>query len=288
MKEKKVFSLHFLSFFSFFFFFLFFFAADGTCFKVVKAYEPYFYLLVKEKYLAEVEEFLRRTFGKEVSQVATVDKEDLELVNHLSGLKRRYVKVSFLTIQALLSVRGKLMGKIKKNRRRLGIEETYADMHQNDAFDKLEEDNQNKDYADFIYDIREYDVTYYQRVAIDLGFRVGYWYEVKFDGGTVHMECRRDLLDRARLKVLAFDIETTHAPMRFPDAESDQITMISYMIDQQGYLIVNRELVSEDVRDFEYTPKPEFFGPFRVFNEADEGAMLRRFFSHCRAERPHV
>jgi DNA polymerase epsilon subunit 1 len=156
---------------------LYFLQADGGCFKVVQAYEPYFYLLVKEKYLMEVEEFLRRTFGKEVSVVQTVDKEDLELVNHLSGLKRRYVKVSFLTIQALLSVRGKLMGKIKKNRRRLGIEETYADMHQNDGFDKTDEGGQNKDYADFIYDIREYDVTYYQRVAIDLGFRVGYWYE---------------------------------------------------------------------------------------------------------------
>jgi DNA polymerase epsilon subunit 1 len=61
-----------------------------------------------------------------------------------------------------------------------------------------------------------------------------------------------------------------------------------YMLDQQGYLIVNRELVSEDVRDFEYTPKPEFVGPFRVFNERDEAAMLRRFFAHCRQEKPHV
>jgi DNA polymerase epsilon subunit 1 len=269
---------------------LYFLQADGTCFKCVKVYEPYFYLLVKEKYLGEVEEFLRRTFGKEVAQVAAVDKEDLELTNHLSGLKRRYLRVSFQTIPALLGVRGKLMGKIKKNRRRLGIEETYSEMHQNDAFDKADNDEHDtsRDYADFIYDIREYDVTYYQRVAIDLGFRVGYWYEVKYEGGVVKMDCRPELLDRPRLKVMAFDIETTHAPMRFPDAESDQITMISYMLDQQGFLVVNRELVSEDVRDFEYTPKPEFFGPFRIFNEANEAAMLRRFFSHCRSERPHV
>ncbi len=38
--------------------------------------------------------------------------------------------------------------------------------------------------------------------------------------------------------------------------------MISYMVDRQGYLIVNREVVSEDINDFEYTPKPEFEGAY--------------------------
>ena len=31
--------------------------------------------------------------------------------------------------------------------------------------------------------------------------------------------------------------------------------MISYMVDCRGYLIVNREVVSEDIDDFEYTPQ---------------------------------
>ena len=39
-----------------------------------------------------------------------------------------------------------------------------------------------------------------------------------------------------------------------------QVFMISYMVDKQGFLIVNREVVSEDIHDFEYTPKPEFEG----------------------------
>lgn len=39
-----------------------------------------------------------------------------------------------------------------------------------------------------------------------------------------------------------------------------QVFMISYMVDKQGYLIVNREVISEDINDFEYTPKPEFEG----------------------------
>lgn len=43
-------------------------------------------------------------------------------------------------------------------------------------------------------------------------------------------------------------------------AAAMQVFMISYMVDKQGYLIVNREVVSEDINDFEYTPKPEFEG----------------------------
>lgn len=38
----------------------------------------------------------------------------------------------------------------------------------------------------------------------------------------------------------------------------------------QGYLICNREIVSQDVEDFEFTPRPEFEGPFIVYNEPDE------------------
>lgn len=33
--------------------------------------------------------------------------------------------------------------------------------------------------------------------------------------------------------VLAYDIETTKLPLKFPDASIDQIMMISYMIDGQ-------------------------------------------------------
>ena len=43
----------------------------------------------------------------------------------------------------------------------------------------------------------------------------------------------------------------------------------------QGFLITNREIVSEDIEDFEYTPKPEYEGPFVVFNEEDEVIVMR-------------
>jgi len=35
-------------------------------------------------------------------------------------------------------------------------------------------------------------------------------------------------------------------------------------------LICNRDIMSADVEDFEYMPRPEFEGNFTVFNEPDE------------------
>merc|ERR1740117_684808 len=64
--------------------------------------------------------------------------------------------------------------------------------------------------------------------------------------------------------------------------------MISYMMDRQGYLIVNRQVVSEDIEDFEYTPLPQFPGEFKIFNEPDEKALLQRFFSEIQKIRPNV
>jgi len=69
---------------------------------------------------------------------------------------------------------------------------------------------------------------------------------------------------------MAYDIETSKQPLKFPDQQTDQIMMISYMIDGVGYLITNREIVSEDIEDFEYTPKDEYPGDFTIFNEPDE------------------
>ena len=82
--------------------------------------------------------------------------------------------------------------------------------------------------------------------------------------------------------------------------------MISYMVDGQGYLITNREIVSEDIDDFEYTPKEGYEGPFAVFNEPDEvhlppnisqprasadgwqAGVLTRFFGHMQTVQPTV
>jgi len=48
----------------------------------------------------------------------------------------------------------------------------------------------------------------------------------------------------------------------------------------QGFLICNRDIMSADVEDFEYTPRPEFEGNFTVFNEPDEVWKLFQHFNY--------
>ena len=162
-----------------------------------------------------------------------------------------------------------------------------------DLFDDNERYNDSRtngivDASDFVVDIREYDVPYHVRVSIDKDIRIGKWYSVEAKHGTTSMKCIEERIQRADPVVLAYDIETTKLPLKFPDAVIDQIMMISYMIDGQGFLITNREIVSEDIADFEYTPKPEYEGPFLIFNEPDEKAVIERFFLHIKEARPTV
>jgi len=153
----------------------------------------------------------------------------------------------------------------------------------------LQTDDNPSEFFDVIEDLREYDVPYYVRTSIDCEIRVGLWYRVSpQQGGFVTVEQLPSMVEKAGPKVLAFDIECTKAPLKFPDASMDQIYMISYMLDGEGYLIINREIVSRDVPHFEYTPKPEFKGPFVVWNEADEEGMIKKFFQHIREVRPQV
>lgn len=121
-----------------------------------------------------------------------------------------------------------------------------------------------------------------------IDFRVGKWYFVDVKHGITTLTLNEEHMVQADPVVMAYDIETTKAPLKFPDAAIDQVMMISYMIDGQGFLITNREIVSEDISDFEYTPRPEYPGQFMIFNEPNEKAVIERFFSHIKEARPTV
>lgn len=102
-----------------------------------------------------------------------------------------------------------------------------------------------------VTDIREYDVPYLARVCIDLNMRIGCWYDVVSDNGVITVSRQTHILTPSNPKVFAFDIECSKEPLKFPNAESDSIYMISIMIDGRGVLIINREIVSKDIDDFE-------------------------------------
>ncbi|KAJ1885004.1 DNA polymerase epsilon catalytic subunit, partial [Kickxella alabastrina] len=251
---------------------------DGGSFKCTLLYRPYFYVVCVPGTEGEIEEWAVRKFDRLVDYVETVDREDLRMANHLTGRKRRLVKLGFRNVQDLMSVRRELQPIMRRNEKRSDLVHAYAE----------EGDVGMRDVEDSILEMREFDVPYYLRVAIDKNIRVGLWYDVTAEAGEITLTRREDLVQRADPVVLAFDIETTKLPLKFPDANVDMIMMISYMIDAQGYLITNREVVSEDIEDFDYTPTPEFPGPFIIFNEPDEAAVIRRFFEHIREAKPTV
>ncbi|KAK6582509.1 hypothetical protein PZA11_004917 [Diplocarpon coronariae] len=244
---------------------------DGGTFKATLEYDPYFLVAVKRGHEAEAEEWLKRApGGGVVKSLRKVEKEDLQMPNHLLGYRRTFFELRFANTSDLLAARRDIMPIAEKNKKNMNAMDTYAEVA-----------------SDFIVDIREWDVPYHDTLtAADI--RTGKWYSVEAKHGVTTMKCLEERLERADPVVMAYDIETTKLPLKFPDAAIDQIMMISYMIDGQGFLITNREIVSEDIEDFEYTPKPEYDGPFMIFNEPDEKAVIERFFLHIKEARPTV
>lgn len=140
-------------------------------------------------------------------------------------------------------------------------------------------------------DLFEVDISLVSRVCIDTGIRCGKWYRVRAEyGEQTQIECCPDSQQsvQAPLRYLAWDIEVTKDPLKFPTPQKDAVSLISYMCDRQGFLIVNRSILSEDIEDFEYTPKQDFPGQFHIFNVADEKALILKFYEHIQELRPHI
>ena len=273
-------------------------------FKCTFQYEPYFYIACKViavlffKLLILIswqagtetttEEWLNKKYEGLICRIVRDKKEDLKLPNHLMGHRRLYLQLCFRNVSDLLTVRRDIAPLALANSAKRDAVDAYAEVIRatTDASMDIEfEDDpgafsmggsrmgagsRDLDPRECIIDIREYDVPYYLRVAIDNDLRVGLWYAVTFVEGRPSFNQIQDRVKRADPVVMAYDIETTKAPLKFPDQAIDQVMMISYMVDGQGYLITNREIVSEDIDDFEYTPKEGYEGPFIIFNEKDE------------------
>ena len=277
---------------------------DGAMFKCTFQYEPYFYIACKviavpfSKLLILIswqagtetttEEWLNKKYEGLICRIVRDKKEDLKLPNHLMGHRRLYLQLCFRNVSDLLTVRRDIAPLALANSAKRDAVDAYAEVIRattDASMDiEFEEDpgafsmggsrkgagSRDLDPRECIVDIREYDVPYYLRVAIDNDLRVGLWYTVTFVEGHPSFNQIQERVKRADPVVMAYDIETTKAPLKFPDQAIDQVMMISYMVDGQGYLITNREIVSEDIDDFEYTPKEGYEGPFIIFNEADE------------------
>uniref|UniRef100_A0A5K3FMW5 DNA polymerase epsilon catalytic subunit n=1 Tax=Mesocestoides corti TaxID=53468 RepID=A0A5K3FMW5_MESCO len=279
----------------------YFIQSDGLRFKVSRAYLPYFFVSVAgdQGNEAEVTTFLSRRYEGRIVKIESVEKEDLDMSNHLIGLKARYLKLSFYSVDELVRVRKEIAARVKANKEVQSLKSTYTDMlgehfrdsNETESVDPLKRRTASKasDALDYLNDIREYDVPYLMRVSIDLGIFAAHWYTIKCrPGHPPEFICSEETVAWPEPVVLAYDIETTKLPLKFPDASIDQIMMISYMIDGAGFLICNKEIIAEDIDDFEFTPRPEFPGQFRVFNVSNEEAVIRHFFDHILRVKPTI
>lgn len=302
---------------------LFFISDDGAGdFRASIISRPYMYLAVRTDLLREVEIALRKKFSDLVADISVVRLEDISRPNHLAlDEGRPFLKLEARTMGDLSAIRRELRPIVERNvgrKARSAAMEASADgglVTPADVLDALE-------------DMREYDVAPVNRLAIDRKINVGYWYKVSPGGDTnaksqadideealfelegegvpaerdpdinvtsandfasAHLEKLPDIVERAAPVVLAYDIECTKKPLKFPDAEAgDQVMMISWMVDGKGFLGINREVVSKDIDDFEYKPHAEYHGEFEVYNEPNEISLLQRFFAEVRIAAPRV
>ena len=261
---------------------LYFIEEDGSYFKATLPASMYMFVVCKEGHLNEVEDYLKRKFDSTIESIKIVVKEDMDLPNHLVGNRREVLKLTFRNINDLNSVKKIIQPIINKNISMQKTESVYERLQTSNAVSK------DVDFTDYMIDLREHDIPVHLRIAIDYQIRVGLWYCMQYRGTVLEVALLKDKHVRPDPVVLAFDIETTKQPLKFPDSSIDQVMMISYMVDGQGFLIVNREIVVEDIEDFEYSPKPEYPGPFSIFNEPNEEHLLVRFFEHIQQIKPAI
>jgi len=284
--------------------YLYFLDKFNKSFSCVYRYHPYFLVDFHEDIGSsgvEVAVAALKIRFPQASGIELVEKEDLDLKDHLSGKRHTFVKMTFSSMDPYTTAKRQLMSLAKDNSKTSQFSRT--------------------DPMDFLRGLREHDVPMHVRVCIDNNIRCAKWYNISIVGGSNNnmtsvddtatmmdigqppqsvnppsggfagnavIELIPSLLTKPDLRVFAWDIETSKAPLKFPDATIDPIMMISAMADGRGYLFVNREEVVRDIEDFEYSPKPDMEGHFKIFNCEDEKSMIQGFYQLIRKLQPQI
>lgn len=101
---------------------------DGATFKAAFLFPPYFLLGISggSGNMQEVISLLTRRFETVILDTKIIEKDDLDMLNHLSGQKRSFLKVSFRNVNDLMTVRKVLLPLVQRNKRELAAAEAYA------------------------------------------------------------------------------------------------------------------------------------------------------------------
>jgi DNA polymerase epsilon subunit 1 len=100
----------------------------GGNFKATVEYDPYFIIATKRGHEAEVEEWCRRMFEDQVKNVTHLEKEDLQMPNHLLGHRRSVLQLTFANVGNLLAVRKALLPIAEKNKKNVNAMDAYAEI----------------------------------------------------------------------------------------------------------------------------------------------------------------
>lgn len=101
---------------------------DGESFKATVEYDPYFLIAVKKGHEMEVEEWCRRAFEGLIKSFKRLEKEDLNLPNHLLGHRRTFIRLNFANVPNLLEVRRTLLPLAEKNKKNANVMDAYVEM----------------------------------------------------------------------------------------------------------------------------------------------------------------
>ena len=101
---------------------------DGSSFKATVEYDPYFLVAVKRSREADVEEWCRRKLEGLIKKTKRVEKEDLQMPNHLLGYRRTFLQLNFANVSDLLGARKIIMPIAEKNKKNLSAMDTYAEV----------------------------------------------------------------------------------------------------------------------------------------------------------------
>ena len=143
---------------------LYFVEDDGGRFKIAVPFKPYFYIKVKgNNLIQETSAYLSKRYGEYIHKMENVRKEDLDLANHLVGLKQTFIKLSFLTTTELQKVRKDIQAAVRRNKEKEKTVTAYTELLEA----KVRQTSEKSNPMDNIIDAREYDIPLHVRAAID-------------------------------------------------------------------------------------------------------------------------
>lgn len=102
---------------------------DGGTFKATLDYEPYLLVAVRRGYEPEVEEWCKRVpGGGVVRSVKKLEKEDLQMPNHLLGYRRTFLELRFANENDLYAAKRDIAPIAEKNKKNMNAMDTYAEV----------------------------------------------------------------------------------------------------------------------------------------------------------------